>query len=470
MAMVGKTRRNQPAEVKELLARPLPVNLEAEMCLLGSMVMLPNVCDEVVTRVVADDFYDEANRVLFELLIAMYNDSKKIDVALLREMLVSRSQYETIGGAAYLARVFNSVPNAAHAIYYAGIVHEKAVFRSLISTCTEILQSAYESQEDSQRAISSAEEKIFAISDASQTGQLLSLEDILHQAMDRLDARMRGEHAAGTVETGFEELDRLTGGLHASELTVLAARPSMGKTALAMNIAEHVALLQRLPVLFVSLEMAGIEVVERMLCSVSKVNGHRLRSGNLSHDDRRRLVAHASEISSAPLFIDDSPSRTLAEIAGAARRIKRKQKNLGLLVIDYLQLIQPDNALEPRHEQVAKIARRLKALARELNIPVLCISQLNRQAEDSRDHIPKLSHLRESGAIEQDADVVMFVHREEYFLHGEDRAAVEGEAQVIVAKQRNGPTDTIPLVWFKDYTRFENRAAERHEEFSDFAV
>ena len=476
MAMANRTdaprkrKRSGPSEPGALLSRPLPVNLEAEMGLLGSMVMLPTVCDEIVGKVRAEDFYDEANRILFELLLAMYNDSKKIDVALVRESLIARGVYESIGGASYLAQVFNSVPNAAHAAYYAAIVREKAVLRTLIGACTEILESAYEGQDDPQRAINAAEEKIFSINDSHSGGQLSPLETVLHQAMDRLDARMRGESLTGTVESGFIDLDRLTGGLHASELVILAARPSMGKTACAMNIAEHVAIQLHKPVLFVSLEMAAIEVVERLLCSVARVNGHRLRNGTLSADDRKRLVSRAGEISTAPLFIDDSPSRTVAEISGTARRIKRKHEDLGLLVIDYLQLIQPDNASDPRHEQVARIARRLKGLARELRIPVLCLSQLNRQAEDSRDHIPKLSHLRESGAIEQDADVVMFVHREEYFLHGEEKAAVEGEAQIIVAKQRNGPTDTVHLSWLKDFTRFENRAAERHSEFDDFGL
>ena len=453
-----------------MLGRPLPVNLEAEMGLLGCMVVLPTVCDDIVCKVRAEDFYDEANRILFELLLSMYNDSKKIDVALVRELLIARGNYEAIGGASYLAQIFNAVPNAAHAAYYAHIVREKATLRTLIGTCTEILESAYDGQDDPQRAISAAEEKIFSINDAHGSGQLSPLEAVLHQAMDRLDARMRGEALSGTVESGFVDLDRLTGGLHASELAILAARPSMGKTAFAMNIAEHVAIQLHKPTLFVSLEMAAIEVVERLLCSVARVNGHRLRNGTLSAEDRKRLVSRAGEISSAPLFIDDSPSRTVAEIAGTARRIKRKHEDLGLLVIDYLQLIQPDNSNDPRQEQVARIVRRLKGLARELKVPVLCLSQLNRQAEDSRDHIPKLSHLRESGAIEQDADVVMFVHREEYFLHGEEKAAVEGDAQIIVAKQRNGPTDTVHLSWLKDFTRFENRAAERHSEFDDFGM
>ena len=243
----------------------------------------------------------------------------------------------------------------------------------------------------------------------------------------------------------------------------------MGKTAFAMNIAENVVMNGRKPTLFISLEMASIELIERMLCSVSRVNGHRLRGGTLSRDDQQRVKEGAAKLSNVPLFIDDSPTRNVSEIAGAARRIKRREGSLGLIVIDYLQLIQPDNSNDARQEQVAKIARRLKGLARELKAPILCLSQLNRQAEDSRDHRPKLSHLRESGAIEQDADVVMFVHRESYFRKGDPEAEdIQHEAQIIIEKQRNGPTGDVDLHWRREFTRFENPAQERYSEFDDF--
>jgi replicative DNA helicase len=242
----------------------------------------------------------------------------------------------------------------------------------------------------------------------------------------------------------------------------------MGKTALAMNMSENVALQDQKPTLFISLEMSGIELADRMLCSLARVNGHRLRNGTISSDDRNRLYQKANEISSSPLFVDDSPSRTVSEIAAAARRIRRRV-GLNLIVIDYLQLIEPDNPRDQRQEQVAKIARRLKGLARELKVPVLCLSQLNRQAEDSKDHRPRLSHLRESGAIEQDADVVMFVHREEYYHRGDDKAQFAGQAEVIIAKQRNGPIGDVPLTWEADFTRFLDRAPDRFNEFDDYA-
>ena len=271
------------------------------------------------------------------------------------------------------------------------------------------------------------------------------------------------------METGFADLDTLTGGLHNSELVILAARPSMGKTAFAMNIAENVSVNQAVPTLFVSLEMSSLELADRLLCSVGRINGHRLRNGTLPQDERRRLVAIAGKLSQAKLYVDDSPSRTVTEIAAAARRIKRREGRIGLIVIDYLQLIEPDNASDPRQEQVAKIARRLKGLARELEAPVLCLAQVNRQAEDAREHRPRLSHLRESGAIEQDADVVMFVHREEYYRRGEEREQFAGQAEIIIAKQRNGPIGDVELVWRKEYTRFEDKAPERLEEFDEYA-
>jgi replicative DNA helicase len=290
----------------------------------------------------------------------------------------------------------------------------------------------------------------------------------LHESLVRIDARMKHEHATGGIETGFTDFDTLTGGMHDSELIILAARPSMGKTALAMNIAEHVSLASKNTTLFVSLEMSSLELGDRLLCSAARVNGHRLRNGTISNDDRRKLIEKAAEISLAPLFVDDTPSRTMTEIAAAARRLKRRNQ-LGLVVIDYLQLIEPDNPKDPRQEQVAKIARRLKGMARELKVPVLCLAQLNRQAEISRDSKPRLSHLRESGAIEQDADVVMFVHREEYYCtNEEDRARVAGQAEIIIAKQRNGPIGEVKLHWQHEFTRFDNAAYKPYDEFEQY--
>ena len=314
---------------------------------------------------------------------------------------------------------------------------------------------------DVRDAVNQAEEKIFAVRDRRSSDQVANIHDVLVEAFDRIDARMdRGE--GGGIPTGFRDLDAVTGGLHGSEFIVLAARPSMGKTALATNIAEQVAIESGVPTLFVSLEMARLELAQRLLCSQGRIDANKFRSGFLSGEDRNKLVEASAKLGKAPMFIDDTPSRTVTEIAACARRLKRKQ-NLGFLVIDYLQLIQPDDPRDPRQEQVAKMARRLKCLARELAIPVLCLAQLNRQVEAGKEgHRPRLSHLRESGAIEQDADVVMFIHREEMYLSREDaqEKQVQGQADIIVAKQRNGQANVdVKLAWFDKYTRFREPVA-----------
>jgi replicative DNA helicase len=314
-----------------------------------------------------------------------------------------------------------------------------------------------------------AEERVFRILDTKGETQLRTVREVLHDSLARIDARMQHQHAYGGLETGLMDFDDLTGGLHDSELVILAARPSMGKTALALNIAEHIAIDgSARPVLVVSLEMSSLELGDRLLCSRARVNSHKLRNGQISAEDSRRLVQTAADVSRAPLFIDDSPSRNMTEIAATARRLKRQEK-LGLIVIDYLQLIEPDNPRDPRQEQVARISRRLKGLARELNVPVLCLAQLNRQVEATRDNRPQLSHLRESGAIEQDADVVIFVHREEFYqTNEEDRQRVKGQADLMVRKQRNGPTGDVKLTWLHEFTRFENWQQPEYGEFTDF--
>ncbi len=463
-----KTKKRVEKKSADVFDRRPPVNTEAERAVIGSILMMPDCCDDVILVCRSEDFFDDANRKVFEHLSEMHSSGQKIDPMLLRERLRSSGDFDLIGGASYLIELMNTVSTPAHATHYAKIVREKATFRSLITVSSEIMQSAYDDGADPKESLSQAEQKIFSILDERSSSAIRPAKEILHEAIDRIEARLKGEHTSGVVGTGFSDFDQLTGGLHASELIILAARPSMGKTALAMNVAEYVAMREQAPVLFVSLEMSSIELIERMLCSTAKVDGHRLRNGTIQNEDRKKLVKTAGELSECPLFVDDSPSRTVSEIAAAARRIQRRQKSLGLIVVDYLQLIEPDNSKDPRQEQVAKIARRLKGLARELKVPLLCLAQLNRQAETSGDHRPRLSHLRESGAIEQDADVVMFVHREEYYARGEDQEAVAGQAQIFIEKQRNGPTGDIDLLWKKQYTRFEDRAPDRFDEFDDY--
>jgi replicative DNA helicase len=468
---MSTVRRNDaPARrpLTELMDRQPPFDLQAEIGVLGSIVLLPDVLDDVVMKVRPDDFYDDAHRKLFTHMVALHETGKKIDDTLLVNRLKTAGEYESVGGAAYLSKIVNAVPNAAHANYYADIVREKSTFRSLIYAATEILRDAYDESNEASHLLSQSEQKIFSILDNRSDSAVQTIRDVLHDAMERLDARMSGTHAAGGCDYGYRDLDSKTAGLHQGELVILAARPSMGKTAFAMNVAENVALGQNVPVLFVSLEMSSLELADRLLCSVAKVNGHRLRNGTVSQDDRLKIVDKAEVLSRAPFFVDDSPSRTVTEIAAAARRIKRRHGSLGLIVIDYLQLIEPDNPKDPRQEQVAKIARRLKGLAREMKVPLMCLAQLNRQTEAGKDNIPRLSHLRESGAIEQDADVVMFVHRESYYHRGEGSEDLANQAQIIIAKQRNGPIGDINLEWLRDFTRFQDPTPEHLKDFDDF--
>jgi replicative DNA helicase len=453
----------------EILDRLPPHNLDAEKGVLGSLMLDPQMADDVALVVRPDDFYAEANQKLFAHLLAMHDEGGRIDATLLLERLSAAGDLEMTGGAAYLAEVVHSVPHAANAVYYAEIVRDKATLRALIHASTEILRDAFEPSLDPREMVGRAEEMIFAVHDQRSTDQIINAHDLMVEAFDRIDARMAGTAGVG-VPTGFTDLDNLTGGLHDSELVVLASRPSMGKTALATNIAEYVTTKSNVPTLFVSLEMARLELAQRMLCSQGRIDASKFRSGFLSGEDRKKLVEASAALSSAPLFVDDTPFRTCTEIAASARRLKRKH-NLGLVVIDYLQLIQPDDPRDQRQEQVAKMARRLKGLARELKIPVLCLAQLNRQVEMGKEgHRPRLSHLRESGAIEQDADVVMFIHREEYYYTREEamEKGIAGQADVIVSKQRNGPTGDAKLAWFDKHTRFENLSQKPYEEFEGY--
>jgi replicative DNA helicase len=456
--------RPAPARASsELFERAPPQNLEAEQGVLGSLLLDPELCDEVALLLKPADFYSPHHQVLYNHLLAMHNDGLRIDATLLHERLKKSGDLETIGGLAYLAEVADAVPTAANAVYYGQIVRDKATLRSLIHASTEILRDAYDQSLESRELLSRAEERVFRILEDQGAGELAALQDVLHEALTRIDARLEKGGGVGGMSTGYTDLDGMTGGMHEGELLILAARPSMGKTAFSSNIAEHVAIELGRTVLFVSLEMSRLELAERMLCAYGRINGHKLRNGFISAADRSKLVTASTKMSTAPLFIDDTPSRTMTEIAATARRLKRRE-NLAMVVIDYLQLIEPDNPRDPRQEQVAKIARRLKGLARELKVPVLCLAQLNRQAEVSKDNRPRLSHLRESGAIEQDADVVMFVHRDEYYMNSEeDKARVAGQADIILAKQRNGPTGDIKLAWLQDYTRFENLARDEYD-------
>ncbi len=467
MAVAGRVDSAHPAAkvTSEILDRLPPQNLDAERAVLGSLILDPSFCDDVVLLVRPEDFYADAHRKLFAHVVAMHDAGKRIDLTLLVERLKQAGEFEAIGGAAYVAEVVHAVPAASHAVYYAQIVREKATLRALIHTTTEILRDAYDPVTQAKDLVNRAEERIFAVSDERSQDSVASMHDVLVAAFEQIDHRLEHGGATGTP-TGFTELDNLTGGLHAEELAILAARPSMGKTALATNIAEYVAVDANVGTLFVSLEMSRLELAQRMLCGRGEIDGRKFRTGYLSGEDRDKLVKASAELSKAPLFIDDTPSRNVTEIAACARRLKRKA-NLGLIVIDYLQLIEPENTRDPRQEQVAKMTRQLKHAARNLKVPILCLAQLNRQADDQR---PRLSHLRESGAIEQDADVVMFIHREDFGLIREEAKEKDllGKADLMIAKQRNGATGDIKLHWFPEITRFKTPVAKPYEDFEQY--
>ncbi len=473
MAKKAATSKNAaPAPpVGSVLDRVPPNNLEAERGVVGAIMLNPRLCDDVATIARPNDFYLDAHRRIYRRLLEMNAASTGIDLTLLVDQLRESGELEEVGGEAYLAELMSSVQVTAHAARYAEIVQKNAIRRQLIETSERILRDAYEPEFGPKELVAQAEERIFAINDDRGVGNLQSMGELMQDVFHLIDARASGE--VDGVPTGFIDLDGMLGGLHGSELIILAARPSMGKTAFATNIADYVAVEAKQPVLFFSLEMAKTELALRMLCARGRIPGERLR-GALSGKDQQNFSRVASILSAAPLYIDDTPTRTVTEIGAVARRLKR-QEGLGLIVIDYLGLIEPDNSSDPRQEQVAKIARRLKGLARELNVPVLCLAQLNRQTEAMKDNRPRLSHLRESGAIEQDADVVMFVHREEYY-HTKEEAqekGLTGTAEIIVAKQRNGPVGDVKVAWMSKYTLFANLAQHEepgsYEEFDDFA-
>jgi len=431
-----------------------PQSREAERSVLGSMLRDNAAIDDVVNVVRGDSFYEDAHQKIFNAIVALHNRSHPADLVTLGEELIQLKQVEDIGGLAYLADLWNATPTAANAEYYARIVRDRAVLRNLIHASTEILRDAYDQAQPADEMLGSAERKILEIAEKGTTGQTLTLEQAINEAYARIDTRHQGEALSiSGLSTGYTDLDEITAGLQNSELILVAARPSVGKTAFALNIVRNIAVDERQPVFFVSLEQSRIEIAERMLCCQARVDSHKLRKGNLSRDDMDKLVEAGGLLRDAKLFIDDSPGQPMLRIAANARRLLRREK-IKLVVIDYLQLIEPDNRRDPRQEQVAQISRRLKFLARELSIPVVALAQVNRSSEDRQDHRPRLADLRESGSLEQDSDTVMLLHRPDRYEPGQH----EGIIEVIIGKQRNGPTGEITLAYIKQYMRFENFA------------
>lgn len=449
-----KATAKQPLTSEVLDAMP-PCELEAERSVIVSVIAVPAVADDVALVVSPEDFYTEANATIFEHLLAMHNEGRKIDLTLLLNRLKAKADdFERIGGGKYLGDLMAMHVTAAHAVHYAQLVRDAAIRRELIHAGAEIIRTAHVESEAGE-ALDSCERGILTIRDkrGTLTSQASDVASILQDLMVEIDSR--SSDRPPWLPCGFPDLDRIMG-FRKSELTVLAARPSMGKSALAMDIAANVAEGGE-PALFFSLEMSSAALAERVLCAWAEVDANRLRRAMIDESDRRKLVEASAALSLIPLVIDDTPGQNMQRIAATCRRQKRR-KGLSLVVIDYLQLIEPDNAREPRQEQVAKVSRRLKGLARELNVPVLCLAQLNREVDKRTDPRPRLSDLRESGAIEQDADVVAFVHRAEYYHP--DKPELKGKAEVLVRKVRNGPTGDVSLCWMAQYASFRNLAAQ----------
>lgn len=432
-------------------ARLPPQNLAAEQSVLGCLLLENTALDEVADFLHADQFYSDIHQLLFASILKMRESGKAVDVVTLADELEERNQLADIGGVTYLMEILETVPHAAHVKHYAEIVRDKWIQRSLTNVCTQVLRDCYEGSDETSEVLKRAEQGIFGIFEQQESASKISMDEIMHETLDRINTRIGKEGNISGLSTGFVDLDRQTNGFQATELIIVAARPSMGKTALVCNIAEWAADAGETATVIFSLEQSKLELAERFLCIRAKLDGHRLRKGLLEPDERHALLEASSELSRLPLFIDDTPGRTVAQISAICRRLKRRNR-LGLVIIDYLQLIEPEDKRANREQQIAQITRRLKGIAKENNLPLIALSQLNRGVELREDKRPRLADLRESGAIEQDADIVMFLHRPDAY-NPEDRP---GLAEIIVAKHRSGPTGIVSLQWRKESMRFDN--------------
>ncbi len=439
----------------DLIEKVPPQNLEAEKAALGSMLVEKEAVIRALEIIEAKHFYKEAHQRIFEAVVDLFDKNEPVDITTLAEELKKRKLLKSIGGAAYLMSLINSVPTAANIEYYAKIIREKSILRSLIDVSTNILQTSYVSEEEVDTILDRAEQMIFDLSETKMYKGFVSIKDMIHDSIDLIDQLyQRKEHVTG-LATGFKEFDTKTAGLHPSNLIIVAGATSMGKTSFCLNIAAHVGLELKKSVAIFSLEMSREELLLRMLCSEARIGLHKVRTGFLGKNDFTYLTNAASRLSEAPVYIDDSTPISVLEMKAKARRLKA-EKGLSLIIVDYLQLVQSWVKIENRQQEIAAISRSLKGLAKELKVPVIALSQLSRQVEKRKDYRPQLSDLRESGALEQDADLVAFIFREDYYER--DKPEIEGVSEVIIAKQRNGPTGTVKLAFIKDYTRFENLA------------
>ena len=427
-----------------------PQSLDAERSLLGSMILDHDEIGEVIQIIDRDCLYLGDHQIIFDVVCELYDHQKPLDLVLLREELSRRGKLEQIGGVPYLLTIVESVPDSSNAVYYANIVRDLALLRKLISTSSQIVSRAYLGREDPEEILEDAERRIFEITGMKISGQAVSLKELLQQVFKQIE-QYDGTRVTG-LTSSFPKLDEMLGGLQRGDMIILAARPSMGKSALALNIAEHIVVESHLGVAFFSLEMSRQQLAQRILCSYGKIDSQKLRRGNLNAQEHRDLAQAAQELEPAPLFIDDSPTLSVLPLRAKARRLKLKH-DIQCVIVDYLQLLAPSAGTsrrsENRQQEISDISRGLKALARELNIPVIALSQLNR-APEQRGGNPRMSDLRESGALEQDADVVLLLHRPSVY----DETAPKEQAELVIAKQRNGPTGTVHLNWNAACTRF----------------
>jgi replicative DNA helicase len=433
-----------------------PHDLEAEESVLGAMLISPSAVIAVGERLQRDDFYRESHRLIYDSIVELFSQGEAIDIVTVADHLTLKGQLEQAGGRAYIHTLSSTVPAAANAPHYAEIVHENAVLRALIEVGNKIAEMGYERQGEARELLNSCEEMVFSISHDQNTSQVQHLKDILGEQFDRIEKLHDAGKTLTGVPTGFIDLDRITSGLQPSNLIILAARPSMGKTSLALDIAQNVAMKEEIPVLLFSLEMGKEELAQRMMCTQGKVDSHRLRNGMVGPDDWSKLTDACGQLMKAPIFVDESATPNIFEIRAKTRRLASRE-NLGLVIIDYLQLMDADdNRSQNREQEIAKISRSLKIMARELKIPVMAISQLSRAPEKRNVARPQLSDLRESGAIEQDADVVLFIFRDK-----EESGHLGNTAELIIAKHRNGPTGTVELVFRNKYASFVSAAPQQ---------
>ena len=435
-----------------------PQNIEAEESIISAILIDNNTLLDVIEILAPEDFYRTAHQKIYAAITDLFDITEPIDLVTLANKLKEKGQLEEIGSASYLARLVDTVPSAVNAQHYAKIVHDKASLRRLIEKANAIVKRCFEERGNADNIIDFAESAVFEISEKKSQQAFYPISKLILGNIETLEENQGNRSLVTGVPTGFSHLDNLTSGLQNSDLIILAARPSMGKTALALNIARNAAVDANIPVAIFSLEMSKEQLSLRMLCSEARIDSSRLRGGFFSMEDWHRLTDAAGILSETPIYIDDSPSLTAMEIRAKARRLKM-DKNIGLIVIDYLQLMQGRASAERRDLEISEISRSLKALAKELELPVLALSQLNRMLEQRTDKRPRLSDLRESGALEQDADVVAFIYRDEVYNKEEDNPR-RGTAEILLSKQRNGPTGDVHLTFLNSFTRFENLASE----------